>query len=238
LWAPDISFFNNRWHLYYAASTFGKNHSAIGLATNATLNPDAPNYKWVDEGLVIESTSADNWNAIDPNVAFDETHQPWLAFGSYWSGIKLRKLDAATGKPAAAVPLIALAGGRPAPDAIEAPFIIRHGGYFYLFVSFDACCQGVNSTYNIRVGRATAITGPYADRDGKPMLKGGGTLVLSGSKRWRGPGHNAILNDNGVDWLVYHAYDADEVGTAKLRIEALGWDAQGWPVAASADTNK
>ena len=70
----------------------------IGLATNVTLDAQSPQYKWVDEGEVLASQPGDDWNAIDPNLAFDEHHQPWLAFGSYWSGIKLRKLDLATGK--------------------------------------------------------------------------------------------------------------------------------------------
>ncbi len=233
LWAPDISFFNGKWHLYYSASTFGKNRSAIGLATNTTLNADDPKYEWVDEGLVIESKPTDTWNAIDPNFALDETGQPWLALGSYWSGLKLTRLDPATGKPVGGSNLVAIAGGRPSPNAIEAPFIFRHGAFFYLFFSVDFCCRGTDSTYNIRVGRTTKITGPYVDRDGKTLLGGGGTLVLAGSKRWRGPGHNAVFHDDNTntDWLVYHAYDADEVGKPKLRIQALAWDADGWPVA-------
>jgi arabinan endo-1,5-alpha-L-arabinosidase len=235
LWAPDISFMNGKWHLYYSASTFGKNRSAIGLATNVTLNPDSPDYKWMDEGMVIESKPSDAWNAIDPNLALDESGQPWLVFGSFWSGIKLRKLDPATGKPATDdATLYAIAGGRPSPNAIEAPFIIRRGDYFYLFFSVDFCCRGADSTYNIRVGRAQKIAGPYVDRDGKALLEGGGTPVVSGSKRWRGTGHNGMFSENGRDWLVYHAYDAEEVGISKLRIEALGWDEAGWPVAPSA----
>jgi len=232
LWAPDISFFNGKWHLYYAASTFGKNRSAIGLATNTTLNPDDPNYKWIDEGLVMQSKPTDNFNAIDPNVAFDQDKQPWLVWGSYWSGLKLRKLDAGTGKPADDN-IISIAGGRPGPNAIEAPFIIKHGDYFYLFFSADFCCRGVDSTYNIRVGRSNKIDGRYVDKDGKPLTQGGGSPVLAGGKRWRGTGHNAIFSEAGTDWLVYHAYDADEVGNAKLRIEALGWDDAGWPIAPS-----
>src|SRR5690349_3878042 len=70
-WAPDISFFSGKWHLYYSISTFGKNHSAIGLATNSTLDPGSQDYRWNDEGLVIESKSSDDWNAIDPNIALD-----------------------------------------------------------------------------------------------------------------------------------------------------------------------
>jgi arabinan endo-1,5-alpha-L-arabinosidase len=232
LWAPDISFFNGRWHLYYSASTFGKNRSAIGLATNTTLNPDDPNYQWVEEGLVMESKPTDNFNAIDPNVAFDDNKQPWLAWGSFWGGLKLRKLDATTGKPADDT-IIAIAGGRPGLNAIEAPFIIQRGGYHYLFFSVDFCCRGIDSTYNIRVGRSEKIEGPYIDKAGKLLTQGGGTPVLAGGKRWRGTGHNAIFTDNDTYWLVYHAYDADEVGAAKLRIEALGWDDAGWPIAPS-----
>ena len=231
-WAPDISFFNGRWHLYYSVSTFGKNRSAIGLATNVTLDPMRPNYQWKDEGLVIESKISDDWNAIDPNLAFDEKKQPWLSFGSFWSGIKLVKIHARTGKPAKTPELYSLAS-RPrtggSVGAIEAPFIVRHDRFFYLFVSFDFCCRGVNSTYNIRVGRAATITGPYTDRDGKPMTEGGGTLVRDGSGRWRGPGHNAVYRAGKRDWLVYHAYDAEDNGIAKLRLEEMVWDSDGWP---------
>jgi arabinan endo-1,5-alpha-L-arabinosidase len=231
LWAPDISFWAGKWHLYYAASTFGSQKSVIGLATNATLDPNKPDYKWVDEGLVIASSPGLTWNAIDPNVAFDETGQPWLAFGSYWSGLKMRKLDASTGKLAQddqkLYDLASRAGT--GSDAIEGAFIIRRAPYFYLFASFDACCKGVDSTYNVRVGRAEKITGPYVDREGKPMMQGGGALILSAYGQWRGPGHNGIYQDKDAYWIVYHAYDAQLAGASKLRIEPLGWDAAGWP---------
>jgi arabinan endo-1,5-alpha-L-arabinosidase len=231
LWAPDISYFNGKWHLYYAGSTFGTNGSVIGLATNATLNPESPDYAWVDEGLVIQSAPGDDWNAIDPNLAFDAEGQAWLAFGSFWSGIKLRKLDAATGKLDPADPtLYALASRRgTGTDAIEAPFILRRGDYYYLFASFDQCCQGVDSTYNVRVGRSQKITGPYVDRDGVPMLEGGGTLMLSAYDRWRGPGHNGIFLEDDVTWMPYHAYDLRGGGISKLRLESIEWGADGWP---------
>jgi arabinan endo-1,5-alpha-L-arabinosidase len=231
LWAPDISFFNGKWHLYYAGSTFGSNRSAIGLATNKTLDPDSPDYAWADEGMVIASQPGDDWNAIDPNVAFDENGQPWLAFGSFWSGLKMHRLDPATGKLAEEDPtLYPLASRRgTGTDAIEAAFIVRRGDYYYLFASFDQCCQGAASTYNVRVGRSQQITGPYVDRDGKPMLEGGGTLILSAYDRWRGPGHNGVYIADGVYWIVYHAYDAQTAGIPKLRIESLAWDEDGWP---------
>ena len=230
LWAPDISFWNGKWHLYYAGSTFGKNGSVIALATNRTLDQTSPDYAWIDEGEVIHSGSGDDWNAIDPNLTFDEQGQPWLAFGSYWRGLKLRKIDAQTGKLDASDPkLYSLATRFTNSGAIEAPFIIHHDTHFYLFASFDFCCQGVDSTYNVRVGRATTITGPYLDRDGKAMLEGGGTLLLSTYDRWIGPGHNGIYQEGDTTWIVYHAYDAKGAGISKLRIESLGWDEAGWP---------
>lgn len=236
LWAPDVSFFNGKYHLYYSASTFGSNRSSIGLVTNATLDPANDGYRWIDQGKVIGSAASDDWNAIDPNVVLDEAGQPWLSFGSFWSGIKLRKLDPATGKLDPKDPSLYSLASRPRtagePGAIEAPFIVRRDGYYYLFVSFDFCCRGRESTYHLRVGRSRAVTGPYTDRDGKDMREGGGTLLLAGEGRWRGPGHCAILRDGNGDKIVYHAYDAEARGTPTLRISPLAWDERGWPVIA------
>jgi len=233
LWAPDVSYFNGRYYLYYSASTFGSNHSSIGLATNETLDPSSDKYRWVDQGKVIGSNIDDDWNAIDPNVVFDEHHQPWLAFGSFWGGIKLRKLEQATGKLSSQDQNLYSLASRPrtssSPGAIEAPNIIRKNGYYYLFVSFDLCCRGANSTYNIRVGRARRLTGPYIDRSGKAMIDGGGTLVVGGAGRWAGPGHCAVLREREGDHLVYHAYDTEWRGVPTLRISTLHWDSEGWP---------
>jgi arabinan endo-1,5-alpha-L-arabinosidase len=233
LWAPDVSYFNGKYHVYYSASTFGSNRSSIGLVTNQTLDPASYNYRWLDQGKVIGSSPTDDWNAIDPNVAFDERGEPWLAFGSFWSGIKLRRLDAATGKLSSQDQTLYSLASRPRtrdlPGAIEAPAIVRKNGYFYLFVSFDFCCRGAKSTYNIRVGRASRITGPYVDRSGKSMMEGGGTAVASGDRRWAGPGHCAILQDKSGDKLIYHAYDTEWQGVSTLRIAPLVWDSEGWP---------
>ena len=238
LWAPDISYFNGRYHLYYAASTFGSNRSSIGLVTNQTLDPASDRFLWTDRGKVISSSATDDWNAIDPNLVLDEAGQPWLAFGSYWSGIKLRKIDLATGELDGKDQTLYSLAGRPRnsgePGAVEAPFIIRKNGYYYLFVSFDFCCRGKESTYNVRVGRSRRLTGPYLDHSGKDLRKGGGTLVVAGFGRWRGPGHCAVLQDKDGEKLVYHAYDAEWRGVPTLRISRLIWDAGGWPALAPA----
>jgi arabinan endo-1,5-alpha-L-arabinosidase len=229
IWAPDISRFRGRYHLYYSVSTFGKNRSVIGLITNRTLEPRSPHYRWVDEGLVVASTPDDDWNAIDPNLAFDDKGNPWLVWGSFWGGIKMRRVDAATGKLSTSdTTLHSLASRRPlAPPSIEAPFIVRKGRYFYLFASFDMCCRGKDSTYKIVVGRAQTITGPYLDKDAHPMMQGGGTVLVESTDAWRGPGHPAVLLDRGADLLVFHAYDGT-TGRPALQISTLAWE-DGWP---------
>jgi arabinan endo-1,5-alpha-L-arabinosidase len=233
IWAPDISFFNDRYHLYYSCSTFGSNRSVIGLATNRTLDSSSSQFEWRDRGLVVESKRGDDFNAIDANHIQDRDGGHWLVLGSFWSGIKMFALDPASGKPPAGKRSAVSLASRPvpeqAPGAIEAPFIIERDGYYYLFVSFDYCCRGVDSSYYIVVGRASKPTGPYAGRDGKPMTEGYGTLLLRGNRRFRGPGHNAVLRDADKDYLVYHAYDNNNDGEATLRISPIVWTRDGWP---------
>jgi arabinan endo-1,5-alpha-L-arabinosidase len=173
LWAPDISYVHHEYRLYYAYSLFGKNTSGIALATNKTLDPTNSSFKWVDKGLVLESKTEDNFNAIDPNFVLDGKGGEWLVFGSFWDGIKMRRLSdsgflstkdtttysvARRTKPAEAAAAVA---GLPANwEAVEAPFIVRRCGYFYLFTSWDLCCRGLKSTYKTMVGRSKSITGP------------------------------------------------------------------------------
>lgn len=238
IWAPDISFHNGQYYLYYAVSAFGKNTSCIGLATNKTLDPSAKNFKWIDHGKVIQSVQGrDMWNAIDPNLIMDENRTPWLAFGSFWNGMKLVKLDStlsAVAQPEEWYTIAARKRDFILPDsvagdaAIEAPFIYQHGKYYYLFVSFDYCCRGEKSTYKMMVGRSEKVIGPYADKDGVPMNLGGGSTVLEGDKNWYGVGHNAVAGFNGTDYLIFHGYDAADNGRSKLRVEKIAWF-NDWP---------
>lgn len=239
IWAPDISFHNGLYYLYYSVSAFGKNTSCIGVATNKTLNPTDAAYKWVDHGKVIQSVPGrDLWNAIDPNLVFDYDAVPWLVFGSFWNGIKLVKLDTtltAIADPQewrtlASRPRSTTTTGEQAGEgAIEAPFIFKKHGYYYLFVSFDYCCKGVNSNYKIMVGRSKEILGPYVDRNDVRMDQGGGSLVLQGNESWPGVGHNAVYTFESKDYLIFHAYDAADEGKPKLKILTLQWDEERWP---------
>ena len=241
IWAPDISYFNGQYHLYYSISTFGKNNSAIGLATNKTLDRESPDYKWTDHGMVVRSTrGVDDFNAIDANIAIADENNIWLSWGSFWGGIMMRRIDPKTGMLADDDTTLYNLCKRtrskehltpPVEGAVEAPFIIQHGQYWYLFVSFDFCCRGADSTYNIVVGRAQDITGPYYDKDGVAMSEGGGSVVLKATTdNWKGPGHCAVLQEPGQDWLVFHAYHG-QTGRSELKISSLEWQ-DDWPVAA------
>ena len=221
LWAPDISFHNGRFYLYYSASTFGSRNSAIFLATSTTAMPGS----WTNHGIVVRTSDASDHNAIDPNLVVDASGGWWLSYGSFWTGIKLARINPATGLPSDGT-RHALAR-RPAnvDGAVEAPYIIYREGYYYLFVSFDFCCRGTASTYRVTVGRSTSVTGPYVDRAGVAMTNGGGTEVLATHGTIHGPGHPAAMADTDGWLLIYHYYPS---GASRLGINRIGWSG-GWP---------
>jgi arabinan endo-1,5-alpha-L-arabinosidase len=241
IWAPDITYHNGKYYLYYSVSAFAKNTSAIGLAVNKTLDPKSPDFKWEDQGIVIQSVPGrDLWNAIDPNLVFDENGTPWLNYGSFWNGMKLVKLDndlktvmngpedwfTISRRPRT----FELDDRNPGDGSVEAPFIFKKNDWYYLFVSFDYCCRGVNSTYKVVVGRSKDVKGPYLDKSGKSMFEGGGTLVVEGNENWHGVGHNSTYTFGGKDYLIMHGYDAKDNGRSKLIIRDISWDKDGWPL--------
>jgi arabinan endo-1,5-alpha-L-arabinosidase len=228
-WAPDIIHAGPHYLLYFSASSFGKNTSAIGLATNPTLDPNDADYHWSDQGIVVQSGPRDDFNTIDPAVFQDRDGSLWLTFGSFWSGIKLIQLDPATGKRVAPdSPMYSLAHY----NSIEAPFIYRRGDSYFLFVNWGFCCRGIRSTYEIRVGRSDVVTGPYRDRDGKDMLVGGGTDFLQTDGPFIGPGHAGILADGDKYWFGCHFYNATQRGASMFAVRPLRWEADGWPTVA------
>jgi arabinan endo-1,5-alpha-L-arabinosidase len=232
LWAPDISLNGGTYYLYYAISTFGSNRSCIGLATNTALDPRSPAFKWVDQGKVIESRPGkDDWNAIDPALSVDEDGKWYLAFGSFWEGIKMTAIEPGRGMALHDPPEIIALARRPGVkyDPIEAAYIYHHSDSYYLFVSFDFCCRGIQSDYKVAVGRSPAITGPYVDEKGTPMSEGGGSVLLESSGDMHGPGHCSVLRDGDRDLLVHHIYDGKRGGVAVLQVRHITWSADGWP---------
>jgi arabinan endo-1,5-alpha-L-arabinosidase len=237
-WAPDIAYFNGRYNLYYACSQWGTINSAIGLVTSPSLVSPV----WTDQGKVIQSnpnfatttnTDLTAYNCIDPSIMVDTNGSVWMSFGSYSDGILIMQLDPFTGKRIAAnSPIYRVSNNGPVffSNTEEASCLYQRGGYYYLFVNFGGCCAGVNSTYNIRVGRSATVAGPYYDKSGINMTNGGGTMVLESTARFIGPGHAAIMNDNGTNWFTFHYYDGNNGGSATLGLMQLSWTADGWPV--------
>jgi arabinan endo-1,5-alpha-L-arabinosidase len=228
LLAPDVAHYAFRYQAFYAyfsVRDLAANTACIGHATSTMLTPAA----FRDNGEpVLCSKQGDDYTAVFPNVVVDEGGFPWLAFGGPLTPIKIVRVDFDRGVPIEQ--FISLADS---PDAeVQSPFIVRRCGYYYLFVSVGRwCCAGsAPSTSAIYVGRSTNLTGPYVDRSGKPMLEGGGTLVLAGNDRWYGPGHNSVVFTASGAYNVYKVFDSTADSSPELHIAELRWDAEGWPI--------
>jgi beta-xylosidase len=220
VWAPDMHTYNGRVWLYYSVYS-GNHQSAIGL----TSAPSVASGQWRDDGMVLNSDlGRQSYNTIDPDLVFDANGAPWLVFGSWFSGIYVTRIDPATMKPTGGLTRVAARA-----NGIEGPNIVYTGGYYYLVVSFDHCCQGVNSDYKIAYGRSRSITGPYTDTSGRTMLDGGGTVLEATHGNIIGPGGQSVIR-NGNGWLIIrHYYDGNAGGTPKMLISDLYFDAAGWP---------
>jgi arabinan endo-1,5-alpha-L-arabinosidase len=218
-WAPSLVDYGGHALLYYAVSTSGSQHSAIGLATASSISTG----NWTDQGPIITSASGNSYNAIDPCFAADSSGKPWLSFGSWWQGIYVTQLSTSTYKPTGSFYHIAYNS-----KGIENSQIVYNGGYYYLFASVGTCCNGASSTYHIVYGRSTSITGPYVDKSGVNMLNGGGTTLDAGSSAYIAPGGESILND-GSGWVCARHELASANGYASvLFINDLYWS-NGWP---------
>ena len=233
--APDVSFHNGKYWMYYSRSpTFGAHQAAIGVATSLTADPGT----WIDGGKVIASSNSSTYRALDANLFVDPATNKWyVVFGSFYSGIFIKEADPNTGKMFSWAGLVNIAA-RPTTDsplrAIEAPFMFKRGNYYYLFVSFDFCCPNQQPTqppYHIRVGRGNSPTGPFYGPAGKDMRDGGGGLLLEGHDYVYRPGGQSVVHDpiKNEDLLVYHFNDTRNNLAPTLGINRLGWDANGWP---------
>ena len=226
-WAPDVMRVGEKYFLYYSApGTQPK--SAIGLLVGRTLDPDSPDYKWEDGGPVVWSDGVEDSNAIDPGVFLDPTTGSlWLTYGSYFGYIRLVELNPKTGKRL-------YPERKPVDIAInsEASIMIFREGWYYLLVTHGSCCAGANSSYNIRMGRARKVTGPFLDNMGIDMLQGGGKLFLGSSGRQIGPGHFGLLDlgDGVQKFSCHYEADLDRGGISVLDIRPLLWR-DGWPEA-------
>jgi arabinan endo-1,5-alpha-L-arabinosidase len=225
--APDVIHIGDKYFLYIAANS-GPTKADINLLTNKTLDPNSPDYKWEEGGVVASSDGVEDCNAIDPGVLLDPTTKRlWLTYGSYFGYIRLVELDPKTGKrlnPNEKPRNIAVNG--------EASIMIYHEGWYYLLVTHGSCCRGADSGYNIRVGRAKKVTGPFVDNMGVDMIQGGGKLFVTSAGRGIGPGHFGLfdLGDGVQRFSLHYEADLDRGGASVLDIRPLQWK-DGWPVA-------
>lgn len=246
--APDITRYRGRYILFYQSHYGGTCNAGTAYLSNTTLDPTDPEYEWVDHGLVLRSVpqgidlicgDGETWyNAIDAHLFVDADGSPWLAFGSTLGGIKLAKLDPETLQPVTTPAEFVTLAERSlfqVDPIIEAPYIIRRGRYYYLFLSHNRCCQGPDTRYQIRVGRSRNLAGPYVDKEGIRMLDEGGTLLIDEDGPMIGTGHNDVFTDGGVDWLVHHGYDSENDYEPVLNIRTILWDADGWPSVCRSD---
>ncbi|MDP4278756.1 MAG: family 43 glycosylhydrolase, partial [Bacteroidota bacterium] len=227
LWAPDIHYWDGHYYLYYSVSAWMDFNSSIGLVTNTTLDPNDPDYKWVDQGCVISyRNGGEGVNVIDPNVFIDKDGKVWLLYGSYKAGLRLVELDRTTGKlkdethPQLTVVTTSLG---------EGSFLVYSKGYYYIFASRGRCCAGLQSTYNVVVGRSASLKGPYLNKEGKSWVENNCTSFMEGDNEQPGKGHNGFITEDGITDIVYHAYTRAADGASLLVIQPVYEGEDGWP---------
>lgn len=226
--APDVIHIGDRYYVYVAANIGAQPKAAVNMIWSKSLDPDSPDYKWEEGGVVASSDGVEDCNAIDPGVFLDPTDgRLWLTYGSYFGYIRLVELDPKTG-------LRKDTNEKPVDLAIncEASDMMYHEGWYYLLATHGSCCRGADSGYNIRCGRSRKVTGPFLDAQGIDMIQGGGRLLIGSGGRTVGSGHFGLLDlGDGVQKFSLHwEADLDRGGASVLDIRPLLWK-DGWPMA-------
>lgn len=228
--APDVMKIGDRYLVVYGATgggLGGGHNGRILTIWNKTLDPQSPDFKYSDPIEVAASDGLEDNDAIDPGLLLDPTTgRLWVSYGTYFGNIRLIELDPKTGER--------VKGNEPLNIAIdcEATDLLYRNGWYYLLGTHGTCCDGVNSTYNIVVGRSRSVTGPYIDNVGRDMFHGGGKMVIAAGDRVVGPGHfGRTVIDEGVEVMSCHyEADFDQSGRSVLGLRPLLWK-NDWPVA-------
>ena len=259
-WAPDIIYMNNQYYLYYSCSEWGTMTSTIGCVTNKSLNPEDPDYNWVDVGFLglYSYQPGVALNVIDPAVTRGGDGNIWMTYGSFNErGMVVTKIDSISGKPLTStgnIPGTTVANSWTGPYSWdygegEGACMVFRNGYYYLFYNKGGCCNGVASSYYVVMGRSLSPKGPFLDKAGQPLVvygsESGGSVVLQHDDsrvfddRYYGPGHIGVFRENGTDYITFHYYDptgyypsaeANYKGGPTLGLGKLEWGTDGWPV--------
>ena len=228
--APDVLKIGDRYLVVYGATGggLGGSHRGVILTMwNKTLDPKSPDFRYTEPIEVASSEDGDDCDAIDPGLLLDPTTgRLWMTYGTYFGHIRMVELDPKTGRR--------VEGNEALDVAIdcEASDLIYRDGWYYLLGTHGTCCDGVNSTYNIVCGRSRSVTGPYLDNVGRPMLQGGGKMVIKAHGRQVGAGHfGRTVVEEGLEKISCHfEADFDRSGMSVLAIRPLLWR-NGWPEA-------
>ena len=228
--APDVLKIGDRYLCIYGATgggLFGGHNGRILTMWNKTLDPKSPDFKWTTPVEVASSDGMEDCDAIDPCLLLDPTTgRLWATYGTYFGNIRLIELDPKTGER--------VKGNIEKDVAIdcEASALMYKDGWYYLLGTHGTCCDGVNSTYNIVVGRSRSVEGPYVDNVGRDMFRGGGRMVIAARDRKTGAGHfGRYIFDDGVELMSFHwEADFDLGGRSTLAVYPLLWK-NGWPYA-------
>ena len=204
----------------------GGHNGTIHTMWTKSLDPKSPDFKFVEDTVVASSDGFEDCDAIDPSFLLGPDDRLWLSYGTYFGFIRVVELDPKTGKRKP--------GNQPVNVAIdmEATSLQYRDGWYYLLGTHGTCCDGANSTYNIRAGRSKSPTGPFVDHMGTDLLRGGGKLVVAASGRFVGPGHfgRLVITDGIEKFSCHYEADLDRSGRSVLDIRPLLWK-DGWPLA-------
>ena len=224
LWAPDINYINGQYVMYYSMAVWG-NEWTCGIGVAVADKPTGP---FIDKGKLFRSNEINVRNSIDPAFV-EDNGKKYLVWGSFRGiyGVELDN-DGLSLKTGSEIKQIA-------GTAFEGVYIHKRDGYYYMFASIGGCCNGLNSTYQLVVGRSTSLFGPYFNKSGTNMMNNGYSLVISKNSSFVGNGHcsQIISDDAGQDWILYHGFRTDNPTGRVLLLDQIIWNDEGWPTIAT-----